>query len=256
MSHHPTAVHVQFLGSGDAFGSGGRLQTCFLLRGAQSTCLIDCGASALISMRRFGISPNEIGTIVLSHLHGDHFGGIPFFILDAQLVSNRDRELTIVGPVGTRARVEEAMEVLFPGSSAAEHRFQISFVELEPGYSKSLGELTVTGFPVNHPSGAPAFALRLMIDGSVVAYSGDTDWTDSLVDAARRADLFIAEAYTFEKPIRYHLDLKTLLSHRDELGAKRLVLTHLGEDMIGRLDQLDCEVAEDGEIIELRVPPT
>jgi ribonuclease BN (tRNA processing enzyme) len=95
-----------------------------------------------------------------------------------------------------------------------------------------------------------------VIDGCVVAYSGDTDWTESLVDAARRADLFIAEAYTFEKPIRYHLDLKTLLSHRDELGAKRLVLTHLGDDMISRLDQLNCDVAEDGKIVELRIPAT
>jgi ribonuclease BN (tRNA processing enzyme) len=249
-------VQLQFLGSGDAFGSGGRLQTCFLLRGAQSASLIDCGTSALISMRRFAVDPNEITTIVLSHLHGDHFGGIPFFILDAQLVSKRDRPLTIAGPAGTRTRVEQAMGVLFPGSWAAERPFRVSFVELEPGRSKSFGELAVTGYPVNHPSGAAAFALRLVIDGLTVVYSGDTDWTDSLVDAARNADLFIAEAYTFEKPIRFHLDLKTLLSHADELGAKRLVLTHMSEDMMRRLDQLDCEVAEDGKLIELSAPPT
>jgi ribonuclease BN (tRNA processing enzyme) len=107
-------------------------------------------------MRRFEIIPNEISTIVLSHLHGDHFGGIPFFILDAQLVSKRDQELTIAGPVGTQARIEEAMEVFFPGSSGTDWRYETSFVELAPGYSKSLDELTVTGYPVNHPSGAVA----------------------------------------------------------------------------------------------------
>jgi ribonuclease BN (tRNA processing enzyme) len=245
------AVQIQFLGSGDAFGSGGRMQTCFLLRGPRSASLIDCGSSALIAMRRFGVEANDISNIVLSHLHGDHFGGIPFFLLDAQLVSKRDRPLTIAGPAGAEARIEGALEILFPGSSRAERRFPISFVELEPASPCSMGELTVTGYPVDHPSGATAFALRLDIDGLAVGYSGDTAWTDSLFEAARGTDLFIAEAYTFEKPIGFHLDLSTLLAHRDELGSRRLIVTHMSEDVLGRLGEVDCECAEDGKVIEL-----
>lgn len=52
-------VTRQFLGSGDAFGSGGRFQTCFLLRGAQGSVLIDCGASSLIAMRRAVLRPTR-----------------------------------------------------------------------------------------------------------------------------------------------------------------------------------------------------
>jgi len=72
-------MHVKFLGRGDAFGSGGRLNTCFLANHGDASFLIDCGASAMISIRRFGINPNSVGAIVLSHLHADHFGGLPFF---------------------------------------------------------------------------------------------------------------------------------------------------------------------------------
>ena len=80
---------VKILGSGDAFGSGGRLQTCIYIETGSIKFLIDCGGTALISLKRFGLSTAIIDYIFLSHLHGDHFGGIPIFFLDASLISNR-----------------------------------------------------------------------------------------------------------------------------------------------------------------------
>ena len=91
-------VAVQFLGSGDAFGSGGRDQTCIYVDSPDFRFLIDCGASGLISMKRWGVSPSAVDAILLTHLHGDHFGGIPFFILEAQLISKRTKPLVIAGP--------------------------------------------------------------------------------------------------------------------------------------------------------------
>ena len=90
-----TPVRVRVLGSGDAFGSGGRYQTCFAIEAPSATFLLDCGASSLIAMKRFGVSPSAIETILVTHLHGDHFGGILFFILDAQFVSKRRTPLTV-----------------------------------------------------------------------------------------------------------------------------------------------------------------
>jgi len=77
---------IQFLGSGDAFGSGGRFQTCLHLSGPSEPVLMDCGASSLIALRRAGLDPSEIGCVLLTHLHGDHFGGLPFLILDGQFM--------------------------------------------------------------------------------------------------------------------------------------------------------------------------
>src|SRR6202790_2424206 len=110
-------MEIRFLGSGDAFGSGGPYHTWFLLTGAVTRLLIDCGASSLIALKRFGVEPNSIDSVLVSHLHGDHFGGLPFYLLDAHLVSRRMRPLTLVGPPGFRDRLHQAQEVLFPAST-------------------------------------------------------------------------------------------------------------------------------------------
>jgi len=241
-------VEILFLGSGDAFGSGGRFQTCFHVRAEATQFLIDCGASSLIAMKRFGVDPSSLDIILLSHLHGDHFGGLPFLILDAQF-SRRTRPLVIAGPPGVEARVRDAMEVLFPGSSAVQRKFIMQFAELAEGSETVLGPLSVIPYRVVHPSGAPSFALRVTCGGKVIGYSGDTEWTDTLVQAARGADLFICEAYVFEKKIKYHLDYRTLMDRRTQLGCRRIILTHMSNDMLQRLDGLDLEWAEDGKRI-------
>jgi ribonuclease BN (tRNA processing enzyme) len=239
-------VKVRFLGSGDAFGSGGRFQTCIHVESGASQLLLDCGASSLIAMRRFGVDPQAIDTVILSHLHGDHFGGVPFLILDGQF-KRRTRALMVAGPPGVEKRVREAMEVFFPGSTRIERKFETRFVELADRVAVEVGPVHVTGFEVSHASGAPPFALRIAGEGKVVAYSGDTEWTENLVDAARGADLFIAEALFYDKRVRYHLDLATLLEHRARLECRRLILTHMGEDVLARLDGLAVEAAEDGK---------
>jgi ribonuclease BN (tRNA processing enzyme) len=243
-------VKVRFLGSGDAFGSGGRFQTCIHLESGASHLLLDCGASSLIAMRRFGVDPQAIDTVILSHLHGDHFGGVPFLILDGQF-KRRTRPLVVAGPPGVEARVREAMEVFFPGSTRVERKFDTRFVELADRVPVEVGPVRVTGFGVVHASGAPPFALRVAGEGKVVAYSGDTEWTESLIGAARGADLFIAEALVYDKRVKYHLDLATLLQHRARLDCRRLVVTHMGEDMLARLDGLPVEAAEDGKELVL-----
>jgi ribonuclease BN (tRNA processing enzyme) len=244
-------VSVEFLGSGDAFGSGGRFQTCILLRSREECCLIDCGASSLVAIKRAGVDPNEIDAMLISHLHGDHFGGIPFFVLDAQLVSRRSKPLSIAGPPGIRERVRAAMEVFFPGSSGIDQRFALSFTELEPHSREALGPFAVTAVPVVHFSGAPSYALRLELEGRSIVYSGDTEWTESLVAASSNADLFICEAYFFDKAIKFHLDYRTLLANRERLTCKRLILTHMSQDMLSQLDEVALETAYDGMVISL-----
>jgi ribonuclease BN (tRNA processing enzyme) len=245
------SVRLTFLGSGDAFGSGGRMNACFLVEADSSRFLIDCGASALIALRRHGVDPNDIDSILVSHLHGDHFGGIPFLVLDSEFVSKRTAPLTIAGPPGAPERIEQAMEVLFPNSSQGDHGFALEIVEMQPERSHDVGQVQVTPQLVSHPSGAPPFALRIEVAGKVIAYTGDTEWTDSLVDAGRDADLLIAEAYHFDRPVAHHLDYRTLAAHLDEINPKRLVITHMSAEMLARHDSLDCEFAEDGKTIEL-----
>jgi ribonuclease BN (tRNA processing enzyme) len=243
-------VSVRFLGSGDAFGSGGRFNTCIYMRSNRldaTHTLVDCGASSLIAMKHFGVEPSAIDTILLSHLHGDHFGGLPFFIMDAQYVSSRRKPLVVAGPPGLETRTREAMEVLYPASSEAPRKFDLKFVELVGGTAAKIGPLTVIPYEVVHPSGAPSYALRVSYEDKVLAFSGDTMWTDALAQAASEADLFICECNYWKPEGGYHLDYETLLDHRGELGCRRLVLTHMGDAMLSWIQNLDIEYAEDGK---------
>ena len=244
-------MKVKFLGSGDAFGSGGRFQTCIMVEANEKKILVDCGASSQIALRKFDVNPNEISAIFITHLHGDHFAGIPFFILDAQMISKRTSPLTIAGPVGITKRVFEAMEVMFPGSSKVQQKFPIEITELTVEQVTQFGDIAVTSYPVVHPSGDPSTALRIHFGGKVITYTGDTEWTDALIPAATGADLLISEAYFYDKKVKFHLDFGTISEHLNELKVKQLILTHMGTDMLGKLDNIDCDFAYDGKEVEI-----
>jgi ribonuclease BN (tRNA processing enzyme) len=244
-------MRVQFAGSGDAFGSGGRLQACIHVQAGDQPVLVDCGATSLVALKAQGLDPNAVCAVAISHLHGDHFGGLPFLILDGQF-SGRTTPLQIAGPPGTGARLAGAMEALFPGSSQVRRRFPVEVTELATdGSLAPLGPAVIRGWQVEHASGAPSLALRIEYGGLTFAYTGDTQWTPVLIQAGRDADLLAAEAYTFDRPIRYHLDYATLRAHLDEIGARRVVLTHMSADMLARLGETDVPAAHDGLIIDL-----
>src|SRR6266851_2094674 len=244
-------MHVRFVGCGDALGSGGRFNTCFHIAGARVNFLIDCGASSLPALKRLTIALNDIDLILITHFHGDHFGGLPFLLLDAQF-TRRTRPLVIAGPEGIEMRLTQVMEALFENSSKTKQRFDLSVIALKPGETRAFGAVNVTPFPVVHgESGGPFLAYRVEAEGRVIAYSADTEWTATLIPAARDADLFIAEAYYYDKMVKNHLSLKTLEAHLAKIKPKRLVLTHMSEDMLGRLDTLAYTAASDGMVVVL-----
>ena len=143
-------MRVRFVGSGDAFGSGGRWQTCIHVSGEGQVLLVDCGATSLTALKAQGLDPNEVGAVAVTHLHGDHFGGLPFLILDGQF-SGRTAPLRVAGPPGTGARLAEALETLFPGSSQVRRRFEVEITELATdGTAAGLGAAVVRGWEVVH----------------------------------------------------------------------------------------------------------
>jgi ribonuclease BN (tRNA processing enzyme) len=244
-------MQLQFIGCGDALGSGGRFNTCFHVTGETANFLIDCGASSLPAFKQRGIARDGIDLILITHFHGDHFGGLPFLLLDAQF-SRRTRPLVIAGPKGIEMRLTQVMEALFEHSSKTKPRFELSVVALEPEVTRSFGAVSVTPYPVVHgESGGPFLAYRIEAEGRIIAYSADTEWTETLIPAARDADLFIAEAYYYDRVVKNHLSLATLEAHLPDIKPKRLVLTHMSDDMLGRLETLSHTAAHDGMVVEL-----
>jgi ribonuclease BN (tRNA processing enzyme) len=247
-------MKLTVLGCGDAFGAGGRLQTCYHVEAAGGCFLVDCGATALIGLRRVGLDPNRVATIFVSHLHGDHFSGLVWWFLHAHYVAKRQSALVVVGPETIEARFKTAAEALFSGSTAIPRRFELRFEELARETTLDLGPVRVTPFGVSHPSGAPSYALRLECEDKVLAFSGDTEWVDTLLAAGRDADLFIMECYQYDKSVPYHMSWATISDQLDRIGARRVLLTHMGEDMLAKRAEVHDErvvLAEDGLVLTL-----
>lgn len=244
-------MQLRFVGCGDAFGSGGRLNTCFHVSGESANFLIDCGATSLPALKRYGISRDDIDLVLITHFHADHFGGLPYFVLDAQF-NKRKRPLVIAGPAGIDIRLTRLMEAMFEHSSATKPAFDLQVVALTPGEARQFGAVNVTPFPVVHgDSGGPFHAYRIEAEGRTLAYSGDTQWTDTLVGAAHDADLFVCEAYSYDKTVKNHLSLKALETHLPEINPKRVILTHMTDDVLHRLDSVPHLAASDGLIVDL-----
>jgi ribonuclease BN (tRNA processing enzyme) len=247
-------MRLTIVGSGDAFGSGGRFNTCFHLATGTHNVLIDCGASSSVALKARGIDASTIDAIVLSHLHGDHFGGIPFLMLDGQFLNRRDKPLLIAGPPGTAVRVPALLEVFFPRSSTNKYRFPWSIQEIPVGEPTKVLGLDVLSTQVIHSSGAPSTALRISDGRKTLAYSGDTQWTDALLPVARGADLFIVECYDYDRELTGHMNWKTVQQRLPDFGAARVMLTHMNPTMLARLDEArgaGAMVAEDGLVVDL-----
>src|SRR5262245_46863165 len=218
-------MRLTVVGSGDAFGSGGRFNTCFFVETAKGKLLVDCGASALVALKARGIDPLLIDGIVLSHLHGDHFGGLPFLLLDGQFLARRERPLIIAGPPGTRARIDALLEVFFPKSTANKWRFPWEVMEIAVGKPADVLGHSVTTTEVVHFSGAPSTALRISDGRSVFAYSGDTEWVESLLAVADGADLFVCECYGYSGRLTGHVSWEILKPRLPDLRARRIMVT-------------------------------
>lgn len=244
-------VRVTVLGSGDAFGSGGRLHSAYLVEAPGTTLLVDCGPSVLQGLKRMAVAPERLDAVLLSHLHGDHFGGIPFLLMDYRYDGVRSRPLTIAGPRDTEQRVRALYAALYERSASEPPPHEISWQRIPAGVPAVVAGAGVTAFPVPHAAELECFGYRIELGGRTIVYSGDTAWTDEFVGQVRNADLFLCECSTFETRLALHVSYPEIAARGPSLGCKRLVLTHLGREPLARLDEISLEHAWDGMVIEL-----
>lgn len=108
-------VLVELLGSGNAFLPSGRLHSFLAI---DKHIVVDCPPTALASLRKAGISPADIDTILITHVHGDHVFGFPFFLLERKYISDREglKELTVAGSSGVKERLTHLCNLAYPGS--------------------------------------------------------------------------------------------------------------------------------------------
>ncbi len=238
-------IEILFVGTGDAFGSGGRRNSAIVVRSRGHTMLLDCGPTTLLGLKDLGIDPREIDTIALSHFHGDHASGVPFVLLDHLYENKRERPLDIVGPEGVRERVER-MTRIFGYDTEVERPYELRYREFSAGQTLETGGYRLTPLDAFHHPETKPHMLRVESDDRAILFSGDTGWTERLPEQVGDVDLFICECTMIEEGFKYHLSHERLSQERSRFDCDRILLTHLGSSVLGNLDRVQFETATDG----------
>ncbi len=256
-------MKLTVIGSADAFNSGGRGNSCYLLESpGAGKLMIDFGPTALVGLRRMGVQPNELGGVVFTHLHGDHTAGFPLLVIDALYNSRRDAELPVLGPVLTRQVLGALMRAMYGDLDVdAYQRLKLPIEEFAPGEERDFSGYRVRAFAAEHMQ-PPHRPLCLRIEdgaGKCIAFSGDTRICPGLLAAADGADLLVADCSRLRPPAGQHGTWEEWQAVLPEVKARSLLFTHLGSDMREALPTLPSHVvssiplqfAEDGMVIEL-----
>jgi len=240
-----------FIGTSDAFGAGGRRQSAVFARGERGAMLLDCGATTNTGLSQLGLARDEVDVILVSHFHGDHFGGIPAFLYAALYTDQRRHPLEIVGPPEIEARVHTLARAMGHDLEDREWSFPIRFREIRPDETMCAGPAEIRAFATEHQPESNPQGYRVALGRERIAYSGDTGWFDALPRQIAGSDLFICECTLHDAHLDFHLSLQELREHRDDLDCGRLILTHLGEEMAQQRGQIEIETADDGLAIKI-----
>ena len=243
-------LEITFVGTGDAFGSGGRRNTSILVRGTEGVLLLDCGPTTPNGLRQLGIDPREIDAIAISHFHGDHVAGVPFLLLDYRYERIREKPLQIIGPEGIEERID-AMTRNFAFDFSDERSYALGFTEYQAGKMLPAAGFELLPMPAVHQLDTRPHMFRVQDDSRALVFSGDTGWHDELPDKVGDVNLFIAECVFYEEKFKFHLSHERLAEHRGRFRCDSTILTHLGSELLAELDRVQFDTSEDGTRIKL-----
>ncbi len=221
-------MELTFLGSGNAFASGGRYWSSFLV---DRQYLFDAPPTVLPHLKRLGVSLPNLEVIFLSHRHGDHFMGLPFLLLEFVYLTPRSKDLFIVGPPGVEPWMEDFAERCYPHITR-DAGYRRRYVEVQPRTEQTAGPLRFRAVPMNHvKESMDAFGYSVRINGKTVAYTGDTMFCDEIFDLAEGADILVVDATYSEGSGPEHMGLDDIRVIRRRIRPETaMVLTHLNGD--------------------------
>jgi ribonuclease BN (tRNA processing enzyme) len=244
-------TRLTFLGTGDAYSPGGRHFSAYMLEHPEGALLIDCGPTILSSLNRLGLAAEPIDAVLISHFHGDHLGGLPFLFLQYIYLEPRIRPLRVIGPRQVESRVMMIFRAMYADTANEPLPFPLDFIEMSPGEQVALSGMRIDAFHAVHQDDPPSLGFEIRAGGRKIVYTGDGGWTEELIEHTKDADLFLCECSFFETRLETHLDYPRLAENMGRFGAKRIVLTHLGQEVLARQAEVDLEMAYDGLVIDL-----
>lgn len=220
-------MELTFLGSANAFAAGGNYWSSFIVDGKYQ---FDAPPTLLPHLKRLGISLPDIEVIFITHGHGDHFVGLPFLMLEYVYMTERSKELTIVGPPGCEAWLEDFAERVYPNILKGSD-YKRTYVEADPGREQQAADVTFQAYPMNHvreENSPGAFGYRVRIGDKTVAYTGDTMFCEEAVQLGEGADVYVVDCTYSQGCGPEHMGLDDVRKIRERLSPETaIILTHL-----------------------------
>lgn len=220
------------LGTGDGMACHDRNHSAFLYRFPDTGVLVDAGEPVSRGLRAAGIQPDAIERLLLTHLHGDHVGGL-LMLLQGWWLDRRRRPLAIHLPVDGIAPLRALLEasMLFPellGFPVTWHPLAAGDLVLEGAPAGRITAFPTThlarlqaDFGAAHPLRYEAFSFRFDVAGHRIAHSGDIgDIADLEPLLSLPVDLLVMELA--------HVDAAELFRFLNGRDIGRIVFTHLG----------------------------
>jgi ribonuclease BN (tRNA processing enzyme) len=251
------APHLTFTTLGTNSGpipNPDRSEPASLVRFGDQAMLVDVGDGAGDQLAKAGVRLDAIRTILISHLHFDHTGGL-FGFLGMRYQSRFDTQpLTIYGPPGTKVTVDALLEAMKPGIAVAGSirgaggTGQITVVEIEDGAKFTVGAVTVTAAENTHYAqvagahpgdGHPvSLAYRFDAPGRSILFTGDTGPSDKVAALCHGADLLVSEIMDpVEALARLHQSRPELPQMALDFVGQHFRKEHLSPDEVGLLAQ-------------------
>lgn len=203
-------LHVAVIGSGSPLPDVKRRSPCMAIIAGGKVYVIDAGEGASETMARMAIPPARIELVLMTHYHSDHIGGLGTVNLQRWVADGERPAMRVIGPPGVE-RVVAGMNEAYGLDSdyrVAHHGTEVA----EPDTAAMIAEtyvipagedskvvlehdgLTVTAFVVQHPPVEPAVGYRFDYRGRSAVISGDTAYSETLIEAARGTDLLLHDA--------------------------------------------------------------
>ena len=255
MTYHPSSEikTVTVVGSGNAFNTDGRAHSAYLLETSSGKFfLIDAGPTTLYRLRQMNFSSDRIDCILFSHFHGDHMGGLPFILLDMDIVCKKKDDVVIIGPEEIEIKWKAWYELAYSGHRLA---FHIKTVELNPekkDHEIFIDGLQIKAMKITHRPESIGFRIEDSA-GKSFAYSGDSAFDQNVLDLVSNTDVAVIELSmdAQSSPPTPHISLEELEHSEIKLNTKRLILSHTTDDIAEKAKLINAgETAYDGMVIK------
>ena len=200
------ALSAAVCGSRSPLPSPGRAETCILVAAGDDLFVVDIGDGSNQNLRSWNIDFRNIEAVLITHLHSDHIADLPGLHQNAWVVGERSSKLKVFGPEGVD-QFTQGIEMAYAhdyvfrnehhGDAVAPLEyagFDTSVIDLNNPVIFDNGELKITAFRVVHEPIEPALGYKFEYKGRSLVITGDTSYTQSVIDNAMNVDVLFHEA--------------------------------------------------------------